>query len=106
MINEDHPDTTVIAFAVRGAADLWDERMRDPDADLATLLGMTRARIALALDLPATTSGLAADLRLAPSTVSRHLTALAATGLVDCTRRGPLVYYRLTERGCALLDLF
>lgn len=106
LINEDHPNTTVIAFAVRGAADLWDERMREPEPELASLLGPTRARIALALELPSTTSGLADALRLAPSTVSRHLSALASTGLVDSTRRGAFVVYRLTPRGCALLDLF
>ncbi len=106
LVNEDHPDTTVIAFAVRGAADLWEERVREPGAELASLLGPTRARIALALELPATTTGLAADLRLAPSTVSRHLGALVATGLVDRTRRGLVVYDRLPARGAALLDLF
>jgi DNA-binding transcriptional ArsR family regulator len=80
--------------------------MREPEPELASLLGPTRARVALALELPSTTSGLADALRLAPSTVSRHLSALTATGLVDRNRRGPLVVYRLTPRGSALLDLF
>jgi DNA-binding transcriptional ArsR family regulator len=96
----------VIAYSARGSAELWDEAALRPAAELATLLGPTRARIALALALPATTSELAERLRLAPSTVSRHLSALAETGLTDRTRRGPLVYYRLSARGTALLDLF
>ena len=106
LANEDHPDATVIAYAARGTAELWGEAQRAPANELAALLGATRARIALALAAPATTSALADRLALAPSSVSRHLTALLESGLVDRTRRGPVVYYRLTARGTALLDLF
>lgn len=96
----------MIAYAARGTAELWDEARRLPADELAALLGVTRATIALALGTPATTTALAEHLRLAPSTVSRHLSALLATGLVERTRRGPLVYYRLTARGNSMLDLF
>lgn len=106
LVNEDHPDATVIAYAARGSAELWGEGRRPPAAELAALLGPTRATIALALETPATTSALADRLDLAASTVSRHLGGLLATGLADRVRRGPLVYYRLTARGTALLDLF
>jgi DNA-binding transcriptional ArsR family regulator len=105
LANEDHPDGTVIAYAARGAAELW-EPPPAANAELARLLGDTRAALALALATPSTTTDLALRLRLAPSTVSRHLSGLAETGLVDRTRCGPLVYYRLTARGEALLDLF
>lgn len=106
LANEDHPDATVIAYAARGSGELWGEGVREPAAELASLLGETRATIALALALPATTSDLADQLALAPSTVSRHLAAVVEAGLADRTRRGPAVYYRLTARGTALLDLF
>ena len=106
LANEDHPDATLIAYAARGTAELWGEPLRAPADELVALLGRTRAGIGLALATPATTSGLAERLELAPSTVSRHLAALLESGLVDRTRRGPAVYYRLTARGSALLDLF
>ena len=105
LVNEDHPDATVIAYAARGAAELWAPPPA-PHAELARLLGDTRATLALALATPSTTTDLALRLQLAPSTVSRHLSGLAETGLVDRTRCGALVYYRLTARGEALLDLF
>jgi DNA-binding transcriptional ArsR family regulator len=105
LANEDHPDATVLAYAARGSAELW-EPPPAPHAELARLLGDTRATLALALATPSTTTDLALRLRLAPSTVSRHLSGLAETGLVDRTRCGALVYYRLSARGEALLDLF
>jgi DNA-binding transcriptional ArsR family regulator len=105
-VNEDHPEATVIAYAARGSAELWEEQRRRPGAELAALLGVTRATVALALAMPSTTSELADRLSLAPSTVSRHLSALREAGLADQTRRGPNVYYRLTARGSGLLDLF
>ena len=106
LVNEDHPDATVIGFAARGAAELWEADDRAPRAELAALLGETRARIALHLAVPASTTGLAERLELAPSTVSRHLSALHDTGLAERVRRGPVVLYRLSARGSALLDLF
>ncbi len=106
LANEGHPDATVIAYGARGSAELWGEGIREPGAELAALLGGTRATIALALALPATTTDIAEQLELSPSTVSRHLSELVATGLADRARRGPAVYYRLTVRGNALLDLF
>jgi DNA-binding transcriptional ArsR family regulator len=106
LVNEDHPDATVIGYPARGSAELWGAAQREPAAELSSLLGATRARIALAVAVPSTTSELAERLELAPSTVSRHLFGLLENGLADRTRRGPVVIYRLTARGTALLDLF
>jgi DNA-binding transcriptional ArsR family regulator len=107
LVNEDHPGAaTVIAYAARGSAELWEEARRAPQGELAALLGPTRASVALALAVPSTTSELSDRLGLAPSTVSRHLTGLVDAGLADRCRRGPCVDYRLTARGSALLDLY
>jgi DNA-binding transcriptional ArsR family regulator len=105
VANEDHPEATILAYPARGSAELWEDVPR-AGGELALLLGETRATIARALELPATTLDLATRLRLAPSTVSRHLSALAELGLADRTRRGACVFYRLSPRGEALLDLF
>ena len=106
LVDEDHPDATVIGYPARGSAELWGGAPREPAVELSSLLGATRARIALALAVPTTTSELADRLELAPSTVSRHLFGLLENGLADRARRGPVVIYRLTARGTALLDLF
>lgn len=42
---------------------------------------------------------LMALLRLAPSTVSKHMSILKQAGLVESDKRGRWVYYRVAERG-------
>lgn len=51
-----------------------------------------------------TTTELAERLRLAPATVSHHLAALSAQGLVSSERHGRFVYYQLNARGRRLRD--
>ncbi len=106
LVDVSHPDGTSIGYAARGMAELWDPSAAQPGRELGALLGRRRAAIALELSSPATTTDLAVRLGLAPSTVSRHLAGLAGSGLVDRARCGAHVYYRLSERGESLLDLF
>jgi DNA-binding transcriptional ArsR family regulator len=73
---------------------------------LGRLVGETRALILDLLSGPQTTEDVAAHLALARSTVSQHLTALTAIGIVSRSRGGPFVYYELNERGRDLLALF
>ena len=104
----DHRDVLMIVYQARGeallspapvvASELKDDR-------LSVLLGTGRARILRALVEPATTSGLAAVLGLAPSTVSEHLTALQGAGVVSRRRSGQRVFYALEPMGSALLQL-
>ncbi|WP_405673511.1 ArsR/SmtB family transcription factor [Streptomyces sp. NBC_01530] len=61
-----------------------------------------RAALLTTLTTPASTSQLAARHTLAPSTVSSHLTALRAAGLLDARRQGYYVLYRRTALGDAL----
>ncbi len=58
-----------------------------------------------ALTVPATTSALSAALGLAPSTVSEHLSALLAAGVVHRRRAGRRVLYGLEPAGTALVGL-
>jgi DNA-binding transcriptional ArsR family regulator len=106
LLNDDLAEATVIAFPGRGVGELFGEQAPAPRAELVRLLGASRARIAVSLERPATTGDLAAGLGLAPSTVSCHLAWLAGAGLADRVRLGSRVYYRLTDRGEALLHLF
>lgn len=70
--------------------------------DMSQLVGATRARLLLDLDVPRTTSDLSTRHRLAPATVSYHLAVMHSSGLVAKTRDRRSVLYRRTERGDAL----
>lgn len=73
-----------------------------PSAELAGLLGPTRAGLLAALSLPASTAQLAARHFLSPATVSYHLGVLHRAGLVVRARSGRAVLYRRTSEGARL----
>jgi DNA-binding transcriptional ArsR family regulator len=70
---------------------------------VAELLGRSRAALLARLDLPQSTTWLAAHLGLTPSAVSQHLTVLRRAGLVTAHRTGRWVLYRRTTPGTRLL---
>ncbi|GAB1645601.1 ArsR/SmtB family transcription factor [Krasilnikovia sp. MM14-A1259] len=108
MCSSDHPDVFMVTYQSRGAAVLADGPARPAPADhdpLAILLGRGRAAVLRALTVPVTTTGLAATLGLAPSTVSQHLAALQEAGVVRRRRVGRRVLYGLEPAGRALLGL-
>ncbi|WP_157740328.1 ArsR family transcriptional regulator [Micromonospora auratinigra] len=104
----DHPEVIAVSYPARGAALLAGGPAGAPASGtdrLALLLGRGRATVLRALVRPATTAGLAAALGLAPSTVSEHLAALVAAGVVQRRRVGRRVLYGLEPAGNALLGL-
>ncbi|MCX4582918.1 winged helix-turn-helix domain-containing protein [Streptomyces sp. NBC_01481] len=74
-------------------------RAHTASAELARLVGPTRADLLTALARPASTSELAARHFLSPATVSYHLGVLRRSGLVSPIRDGRYVLYRRTEQG-------
>lgn len=85
----------------------WLARFRQTDdapPPLAQLIGTSRAQLLQSLDGPMTTTGLAAALRLAPSTASRHASVLREAGLLASRRDGTRVMHRRTALGEALLE--
>jgi hypothetical protein len=96
------PWQPAVLYPARGIGGLW-AGVPDAHDALSGLLGRTKATLLHALDDPATTSALASRLGLAASTVSEHLTALRAGGLLTTTRRGTSVIYSRTSLGEALL---
>jgi DNA-binding transcriptional ArsR family regulator len=103
----DDPHVVAVSYQARGAALLAGgapEPLRDDDR-LVILVGRGRATVLRALTTPATTAGLARDLGLAPSTVSEHLAALTAAGVVNRRRAGRRVLYGLEPAGVALVTL-
>ncbi|TDO38155.1 DNA-binding transcriptional ArsR family regulator [Paractinoplanes brasiliensis] len=104
----DQPDMVMVTYQSRGAAVLAETPVPPPPAEddrLAILVGRGRAAVLRALTVPATTTGLATTLGLAPSTVSEHLAGLLAAGVVHRRRAGRRVLYGLEPAGTALVRL-
>lgn len=104
-------DTVAFSYQAEGVAVLHeaasntgrpidDVRPRDK---LTAILGRGRATVLRGLLSPATTTGLASTIGLAPSTVSQHLAVLCSAGLVRRLRVGSRVLYELDESGVVLL---
>jgi DNA-binding transcriptional ArsR family regulator len=89
-------------YPARGTATLW-QRRPPTDRGLAAVLGTTRARLLSLLEAPATTTELARRVGLAAPTVSQHLQALHAAGLVTRARAGREVLYLTSPSGAGLL---
>jgi helix-turn-helix protein len=72
---------------------------------VARLLGHGRARVLAEVRTPATPSQLATVLGVSLGTVSGHLAAMRAAGVVTTRRSGRAVYYELTPLGEELVRL-
>lgn len=72
---------------------------------VARLVGLGRSRILAEVRTPATPSQLATALGVSLGTVSAHLAALRAAGVVTTRRSGRAVYYELTAVGDELARL-
>jgi DNA-binding transcriptional ArsR family regulator len=91
-----------LGYASRGIGSLWHQPDR-PGAELGDLIGRTRATLLHLLDLPATTTQLAAYLQLTAAATNSHLQILHRAGAVTRRRRGRSVFYDRTGLGDALL---
>jgi DNA-binding transcriptional ArsR family regulator len=77
-----------------------------PPASLQALLGGPRAALLRRLDDPLTAGGLAELVGLTPGTITFHLRALEAAGLILRERQGSRVLVHRTARGTQLLALY
>jgi DNA-binding transcriptional ArsR family regulator len=106
MCSTDLPDVLMITYQARGTTALANTPPPEPADDrLGILLGAGRAAVLRALVDPATTTGLAMTLGMAPSTVSEHLSILQAANVVHRHRAGRRVLYGLQAAGVALVTL-
>ena len=99
------PWPVALVYPARGAAGLRRPARRDGDtaaAGLGALVGRSRAAVLLALDSPASTTGLALSLDQATGAVGDHLAVLRRAGLVTGARVGRSVLYRRTPAGDVL----
>jgi DNA-binding transcriptional ArsR family regulator len=94
------PPRIALVYPARGT------RASTPTVDgVARLVGTGRVRILAELSAPATPSQLSALLGISLGTVSAHLAALRAAGVIDGRRSGRAVYYELTDAGEGLARL-
>ncbi|MBQ0984056.1 winged helix-turn-helix transcriptional regulator [Streptomyces sp. F63] len=96
------PWDRALVYPARGLGGLWESSGEQPPEVLSRLLGRGRAAVLTALEEPASTTGLARRLGLAPSSVSAHLAALRDAGLLTSHRYGHQVLYERTPLGIAL----
>jgi DNA-binding transcriptional ArsR family regulator len=101
----DDPWQPTLAYPPRGLATLWESEAPTPDRALAELVGGSKAAILQALEIPMTTTDLAARVGVTPGAVSQQLAQLRRAGIVDAHRSGRGVYSSLTPLGTHLLEL-
>jgi DNA-binding transcriptional ArsR family regulator len=109
-----HPGrATAFSYQAPGAAVLAHRSTFDQTTDeparcdrMAILVGERRAALLRALTTPTTTTTIARQMGLAPSTVSEHLTALVAAGVAQRRRAGIRVLYGLSRTGVDLISSF
>jgi DNA-binding transcriptional ArsR family regulator len=104
----DNPRVTKAFLAVASPSlrSGWSPGAADAYPALELLIGRPRAQILRSLrHRPGTTTDLAHELGLLPSTTSHHLKTLRSAGVVTASRRRHGVYYRLTNRGARLVAI-
>lgn len=97
------PWQPTLTYPVRGVATLWEKRTAATVPALAHVLGRSRTRLLLELEVPASTTELAYRTGLSPGAVSQHLSRLRSAGLVNAARSGRLVLYFRTDASEILL---
>ncbi len=94
----------VLVHPLSPAPGWLERRHRGAEVPVAQLIGASRAELLRMLDRPMTTMDIAAALRLAPSTASRHATVLREAGLLLSERQGVRVLHHRTRLGRAVLE--
>lgn len=110
IIDHDESEELVIVYGARGVGRTWEGLSRSSQIPehtgsdhLGALLGRTRSTILTRLEVPMTTTQLAAALGQSAGTISEHLACLRDSGLLTAWRRGRRVYYRQTPLAGSLI---
>jgi DNA-binding transcriptional ArsR family regulator len=93
-----------LTYSPRGLGRLWETTPAADAAPLAGVIGRTRATVLALLDVPMTTTQLAAQLDLSAPTLNTHLKTLQAAGILTSRRDGRVVLYERTPLGDHLLQ--
>jgi DNA-binding transcriptional ArsR family regulator len=93
-----------LTYSPRGLGRLWESAPEVTESPLAGVVGRTRAAILALLELPMSTTQLAAQLALAAPTLNVHLKSLQRAGILTSRRDGRAVLYRRTSLGDDLVS--
>lgn len=88
-----------LTYSPRGLGRLWESAPDTSESPLAAVVGRTRATVLALLELPMSTTQLAAQVELAAPTLNVHLKSLQAAGILSSRRDGRLVLYQRTPLG-------
>jgi DNA-binding transcriptional ArsR family regulator len=97
------PYSPTMSYSPRGLSALWERHLTPRRAALGEVIGRTRAALLAQLDLPMSTTQIAAALELTAPTLNVHLHALRGAGIVSSRRDGRAVLYARTRLGEHLL---
>ena len=103
MVITEPPAQPTLFYPARGVTAGWAHEGGDPARALEALIGPVRAGILLSAHVPRTTSRVAEEAGIAPSTASHHLTVLRDAGLVVSSRDGARMMHLRTPLGEALV---
>jgi DNA-binding transcriptional ArsR family regulator len=92
-----------LTYSPRGLGRLWESAPAVHESPLAAVMGRTRATILALLELPMSTTQLAAQLELTAPTLNAHLKSLASAGILSARRDGRMVLYQRTPLGDQLV---
>ncbi|SEG91573.1 Helix-turn-helix domain-containing protein [Nonomuraea solani] len=106
IVSLDNEEAVWIAYPVPGAQSLWRQPAAPVHDELSALMGPVRADLLCAIGRPMTMSMLAADMKIAPSSITYHCDRLRAARLITRERRGREVWVGRTHRAEELLELF
>ncbi|MER7763664.1 DUF5937 family protein [Streptomyces sp. NPDC097619] len=104
LVLHNEPYQPALSYAPRGIATLWEDTPQAAAEPLGDLLGRSRAALLAHLDLPVSTTQLAAYLNLSAAAVSQHLGVLRRSRLVTSQRSGRWVLHRRTALASSLLS--
>jgi DNA-binding transcriptional ArsR family regulator len=88
-----------LTYSPRGLGRLWEQAPDESESPLAAVVGRTRATILALLELPMSTTQLAAQVELAAPTLNAHLKSLQTAGILSSRRDGRVVLYQRTPLG-------
>ncbi|MFE7580002.1 DUF5937 family protein [Streptomyces gardneri] len=104
LVLHNEPYQPTLTYSPRGIGRLWtDETSGETAQPLAELIGRSRAALLAHLDLPLSTSQLAAYLDLTSAAVSQHLSVLRRCSLVTSRRSGRWMLHQRTPLAGELL---
>ncbi|MEV0385401.1 winged helix-turn-helix domain-containing protein [Nonomuraea sp. NPDC050643] len=106
IVSLDNEEAVWIAYPVPGAASLWRQPAAPAIDELSALMGPVRADLLCAIGRPMTMSMLAADMKIAPSSITYHCDRLRAAHLITRERRGREVWVGRTHRAEELLEMY